>query len=139
MIEIRPGLVIPDRHLHVRASRSGGPGGQHVNKTETKVDLRFDFEACDELRERTKRRLRELGSGRLDKLGRLVFVCGRSRSQVDNRKECELRLRELVLQALAPPPKKRRPTKPTRGSQRRRVDSKKRRGAVKSLRGKVRE
>ena len=139
MIEIRPGLVIPDRHLHARASRSGGPGGQHVNKTETKVDLRFDFEACDELRERTKRRLRELGSGRLDRQGRLVFVCGRSRSQADNRRECELRLRELVLQALAPPAKKRRPTKPTRGSQRRRVDSKKRRGAVKSLRGKVRE
>ena len=103
------------------------------------VDLRFDFEACDALGDRVRSRIRQLAAGRIGKDGRLRFICGRRRERTSNLKECEQRLRDLVRQALAPPPKKRKPTKPTRGSQRRRIESKKRRGITKKMRGKVTE
>ena len=134
---LRPDLVLPDSCIEWKTSRSGGPGGQHVNKTETKVDLRFDFEACEVLNNRVKAQIRRLGQGRIGKDGRLRFICGRSRKRLNNKRECEARLRELILRAMQPPPPRRKKTRPTRASKERRLETKKKRGGVKKLRGKV--
>lgn len=131
MIEIRPGIVLPDSCLEWRASRAGGPGGQHVNTTSTQIELRLDLAACDMLTARVLRNLRALGGSRVSNDGILRLVCGSSRSQLTNREECEQRLRDLVLEALKPPPPPRRKTKPSRRAKQRRLDAKKRRGALK--------
>ena len=130
-LDVRPGLTIPDSELEWRASRSGGPGGQHVNTTSTQVELRYDLEGSEALYPAAKDRLRKLAAGRLSKDGILRVVSSASRSQTANKQDCEERLRALILDALKPPPKKRKPTKPTRASQRRRVDAKKARSQTK--------
>ncbi len=124
-LDVRPGITIPDSDLEWRASRSGGPGGQHVNTTSTQVELRFDLEGSTVLYPAAKARLRTLARKRISKGGVLRIVSSASRSQTANKQDCEERLRELILEALKPPPKKRKPTKPTRASQRRRIDAKK--------------
>jgi len=134
-LEVRPNLTIPDSDLEFRASRSGGPGGQHVNTTSSQIELRFDVDGCTVLRPHTKNRLRTIAAGRLTREGILRIVRSTHRSQATNKQECFEALQELILKALAPPPKKRRATKPTRASQRRRLDSKKKRGAIKKGRG----
>ena len=135
MLEIREGLCIPDSDLEWRVSRAGGPGGQHVNTTSTQVELRFDVDRCELLNEPVKERLRALAGSRLSKEGVLRVVSGASRSQLANKDDCEERLRALILEALKPPPKKRRPTKPSRAAQQRRIQTKKARGQLKKLRG----
>ncbi len=136
MIEIRPGLVIPDSNLTWRTSRAGGPGGQHVNTTDSRVELLFDAEGCAALYPRTKVRLRELAGRRMNAAGVLQLICATHRSQHRNKATLEERLRDLVLEALRPPPPPRRPTKPSRAAKRRRLDAKKQRGAKKKARGK---
>jgi ribosome-associated protein len=130
-IDVRPGLTIPDSDLEFRASRSGGPGGQHVNTTASQVELRFDLDGTSALADYTKGRLREIAAGRISSEGVLRIVRSTHRSQSVNKEECLEALKALLLQALAPPPKKRRPTKPSKGAKRRRLDAKKQRGQVK--------
>jgi ribosome-associated protein len=127
------GLVIPAHELAEQFSRSSGPGGQSVNTTDSRVELRFDVSASVAFSEQQRRRA-------LDRLGSLVVVtASEHRSQHRNRVAARLRLTDRIRDALAPPPVPRVPTKPSRAAKRRRVDSKVKRGRTKALRGRVRE
>ena len=130
------GLVIPAGELVERFSRSSGPGGQSVNTTDSRVELEYDVArpppSTDAQRARALRRLGTRLVG-----GRLVVTASEHRSQHRNRVAARERLAELLRSGLAPPPPPRRPTRPTRGSQRRRLDAKKQRGETKALRGRV--
>ena len=128
MITVRD-HVISDADLTWRFSRSSGPGGQHVNTTDTRVQLSFDLAGSDAFPEALKQRL-------LARLGdRVDVVASKQRSQLRNRNAAEERLTQVLEQAMKPPPRPRVPTKPSKGSQRRRLDEKKRRGQTKRLRG----
>jgi ribosome-associated protein len=129
------GLVIPWVELELRRSRSGGPGGQHVNKVETKVEVRWDVAASPSLDERRRARLLAALATRLVGGGVLVVRSSAQRSQGANRRAALERLAGLVEAALKPR-KARRPTAPTAASRVRRVEGKKRRSSLK--RGRVR-
>ena len=134
MIEITPNLALADDEIVERFVKASGPGGQHVNKTSSAVELRFDVRGSPSLPEDVKARLEGLAGSRLTLDGVLVLFSQGSRSQEMNRQEVRERLVELIRRALHRP-KPRRPTKPTKASKIRRVDSKVRRGGVKTLRG----
>ena len=119
--------------IRVRFSRSGGPGGQHVNTTATRVELLFDLDGCEVLSEAQRARIRRKLRRRLDAAGRLRVVVQRTRSQPQNRAAAERRLIELLAEALRTRPA-RKPTRPTAGSRRRRLARKRRRGQIKRLR-----
>jgi ribosome-associated protein len=125
------GLEIPESELVERFSRSSGPGGQSVNTTDSRVEVVFDVAASTALDESQKRRA-------LERLGpRIAVTASEHRSQHRNRLAARQRVADRLREALAPPPVSRVPTKPTRGSQRRRVEGKRRRSQLKSLRGRV--
>ncbi len=130
---VRSGVVVPERELRWRFSRSGGPGGQSVNTTDSRVELSLDLarttSLCDDLRSRAETRL---ASRLVD--GIVTVTASEYRSQLRNREAAERRLAQLLREAIAPAPRARRPTKPSRASQRRRLDTKSRRGQVKRLR-----
>jgi ribosome-associated protein len=130
------GLVIPAVELVERFSRSPGPGGQSVNTSDTRVELVYDVAASTALTDARRRRALTALAGQLVG-GTVVVVASEHRSQHRNRVAARERLAELVRAAVAPPPPPRRATKPTRGSQRRRLEAKKQRGATKALRGRV--
>jgi ribosome-associated protein len=133
-LELRTGLVIPAGELHVEAVRSGGPGGQNVNKVASKIVLRFaplESRAFDAVQ---RARLGERLAGRLSAAGEVVVHASSHRERLRNLEDARARLAELLLAALARP-RRRVATKPTRGSQRRRLDGKRRRSDVKRGRG----
>jgi ribosome-associated protein len=132
-LTIADGIEIPDDELTFTASRSGGPGGQHVNKTDSKVTLRFDVAHSPSLYDETRARLLEVLGGRVAADGTVRVVCQASRSQYANRKTAEKRLEELLADALVPVAP-RFATKVPRGEKRRRIESKKRRGGIKRAR-----
>lgn len=122
-LSITPTLTIPGRHLSWSAVRASGPGGQNVNKVASKIDYRFDLEGCTVLSDAVKARLRHAARHRLDADGRVVIVSQSTRDQSRNVRDARDRLAALIAGALQPP-RKRRPTKPSRASKRRRVDAK---------------
>ncbi len=132
------GLAIPAAELVERFSRSPGPGGQSVNTSDTRVELRYDVTGSTALSDEQRARVTSRLAGRLED-GRVVVVASEHRSQHRNRAAARERLTDLLRSALAPPPPPRRPTKPTRGSQRRRLEAKRQRGETKSLRGRVQD
>lgn len=134
MIRITPRLAIDESEIEERFVRSSGPGGQNVNKLATAVQLRFDVRGSPSLPDGVKERLEKLAGRRMTQDGVLVINAQRHRTQERNRQDGLDRLIELIQKAV-PPPIPRRPTKPTLGSKKRRLESKKQRSAIKSLRG----
>jgi len=126
-------LAIDPDEIHESFVRAGGPGGQHVNTTSSAVQLRFDVRHSPSLPDDVRARLERLAGHRLTRDGVLVLQAQGQRSQKRNREEALERLVDLV-RAAARPPVKRKPTKPSRASKQRHLDSKKRHGALKSLR-----
>lgn len=138
MIEATPAIQLADEEVQLRAVRASGPGGQHVNKVSTAIELRFDVRASPSLPEPVRARLYRLSGNRLTQDGVLVLVAQEHRSQELNRQAAIERLVELVREAAKPPPPPRKKTKPTKASKERRLQGKAKRSNVKSMRGKVR-
>ena len=136
MIEVTPQIALADDEISWRAVRASGPGGQHVNKTSTAVELRFDVRGSPSLPEPVRARLYRLAGSRLNQDGVLVLVAQNSRSQEMNRQAVLERLLELIRKAAEPPPPPRKKTRPTLASKARRLEGKARRGGVTALRGK---
>jgi ribosome-associated protein len=136
-LEIRRGLVIPGEELREAASRSGGPGGQHVNKASTRVTLRWRLGSSSAVSEAQRARLRRRLASRLTRADELVVHAGGARSRARNRERARERLAELVREGLAVR-RARRPTRPSGASRERRLEGKRRRASVKSTRGGVR-
>jgi ribosome-associated protein len=126
-------VTIPAHELTWRFSRSSGPGGQGVNTTDSRVELVYDLAASVALRPELKARALERLSGRLVG-GVLTIAASEYRSQLRNRDAARARLAELLAAAIAPPPRARKATKPSRGAKARRLDAKARRSSIKQLR-----
>ncbi|UPO78510.1 alternative ribosome rescue aminoacyl-tRNA hydrolase ArfB [Arthrobacter sp. Helios] len=132
---VSPELTIPAKELEWRFSRSSGPGGQHVNTTDSRVALSWNVADSGALSENQRAKLFQRLKHRMIS-GTLVVTASEQRSQLRNRETALVRLAELVADGLAPAPATRRRTKPTRGSNFRRLDAKKQRSATKQQRQK---
>lgn len=123
-------VVVPAHALLVRAVRSSGPGGQHVNKVASRIELHVDLEAITGLPAAARARLARLTAARRDAQGRLLVTSQRTRDQARNLEDARSKVRAVVAKALVEP-KRRRPTRPTAAARERRLGSKKRRGELK--------
>ena len=129
-LEVSPDLRVPLAELEFRASRSGGPGGQHVNTSSTRVEVTWDVAGSPALSEEQRQRLLVRLASRLDGTGRIRLVSSSTRSQLRNREDVTERLREVVAQALLVP-KARKRTRTPRAAKAARLENKRRRAATK--------
>jgi ribosome-associated protein len=132
-LNIAPGVSVPRSELEYRASRSSGPGGQHVNTTSTRIELLWNVEESRVLSDEQRARLRTRLASRVDSVGTLRIVASARRSQQQNKQAADERLAALVRHALHVP-KRRRPTKRPKAANERRLSEKKRRGQIKRAR-----
>ena len=137
MLQITANLAIPEEEIEMSAIRAQGAGGQNVNKVSSAIHLRFDIRGSS-LPQSVKTQLLAFGDQRISKDGVVIIKAQQFRTQEKNRQAAVDRLRELIVSATVVQ-KARKPTRPTRNSQLRRLDSKTRRGKAKQLRGKVPE
>ena len=135
MLHISSHIIIPDSEIDIHAMRSQGAGGQNVNKVSSAIHLQFDI-AASSLPLFYKEELLKLKDHRISQEGVITIKAQQYRSQEQNREDALTRLSELI-QSVAIPRKKRRATKPTKGSQNRRIESKKKQGRLKALRGTI--
>ncbi len=138
LIPITHALAIPSAELSFRFSRSGGPGGQHVNRSATQVELLFDVAHSPSLSDSQRERILAALSNRIDQEGVLHVFSSSSRSQLRNREDAVERFQALLRQALHVP-RRRRPTRPTEAARQRRLEAKRRRSETKRRRGAVDE
>lgn len=134
MITVTATVKLDDSELQERFIRSPGPGGQHVNKVSTAVQLRLDIAGSTSLPAQVKQRLIRIGGQRVSNDGVLTIEAHRFRTRERNREDAQIRLVELIRKA-AHQPKPRKKTKPTRGSKERRLESKRQRAKTKRMRG----
>lgn len=134
-VRVSRSCVIPWREIELSFSRSGGPGGQNVNRRETRVELVFDVTNSKSLGPRQRARVMDRLASKLDSRGRLRIVSSQTRTQAGNREIALERFRELMAEALRPPPPPRRKTAPSKAARERRLASKRRRSSLKRERG----
>ena len=135
-IQINEHITLDGDEIVQKAVRASGPGGQHVNKTSTAIELRFDARNSPSLPDAVFSRLKKLAGSRMTQDGVILLFAQGSRSQEMNRQEAVERLVDLLREAAKPPPPPRKKTKPTKASKERRLTAKKTRGSVKAMRGK---
>lgn len=138
MIEVTSEISLADDEVQVRAVRASGPGGQHVNKVATAIELRFDVRGSASLSEPVRERLARLAGGRLTLEGVIVLVAQEHRSQEMNRQAAYERLFDLIRKAAEPPPPPRKKTRPTYASKLKRLEGKSKRSGVKAMRSRPR-
>jgi ribosome-associated protein len=138
MIEVTDSIALAEDEVAIRAVRASGPGGQHVNKVSTAIELRFDVRGSPSLPDPVRARLERLAGSRLTLEGVLVLVAQEHRSQELNRQAALDRLLTLIRKAAEPPPPPRKKTRPTYASKLRRLEGKAKRSGVKAMRGRPR-
>jgi len=136
VVAIADGLAIPTAELRFRFSRSSGPGGQHVNRSETRVELLFDVARSPSLAEEQRARITHRLAGYIDGAGMMHVVSSSTRSQLENRADATARFQALLAAALRPH-KRRRPTRPGAAARERRLAEKRERSGAKAMRRKV--
>src|ERR1700740_135480 len=136
MIEVTPAIALAESEVQWKAVRASGPGGQHVNKTSTAVEIRFDVRASPALPEPVRAKLYKLAGSRLTRDAVLIVFSPPRRWQEMTRQDALERLLALIRKAAEPPPPPRKKTRPTLAAKKRRLQAKVRRGGVKALRGK---